>query len=228
MHVRLSKSKIATFEHCPKRLWLQAYRRELGALDERTKYLFAAGHRLGELARNAITGGLLVDTDPRKVDLAIDETRRLIADGWSKAIFEAAFVRDDVVIRTDILQPDGWGGWQLTEVKNCTRVRDYVLRDVGTQLWVLRKQPLCISSVSIRHVSRRVTMETDAARVTFIDEDVTDRIKELVAWRHSVVERARAVLQGPEPQRAVGSHCSFPFRCEFQAYCQSGEDVAAK
>ncbi|MBX9640097.1 MAG: hypothetical protein K2X97_10305, partial [Mycobacteriaceae bacterium] len=47
---RLSKSKIAAFEHCPRRLWLQIHRRDLAKFDEATLVRFQCGHYVGELA----------------------------------------------------------------------------------------------------------------------------------------------------------------------------------
>ena len=70
----LSKSKIAAFEHCPKRLWLQVHRRELGHVDEKTQALFAAGHKVGELARAELPSGMLIDNDYRDVDGALSRT----------------------------------------------------------------------------------------------------------------------------------------------------------
>ena len=225
---RLSKSKIASFEACAKRLWLEIHRREVGSIDQRTQEVFAAGHLLGELAREAIPGGVLVDTDPKKVDEAIEQTARLVSAGGHQAIFEPAFLREDVVVRSDVLQPDGWGGWKLIEVKNSTKVSAYMLRDVSTQSWVLRAQPMCVSSVSIRLVSRRlVGRKRPNAAPRFVDVDVTHRIQDIVAHRSSVIQRARSTVEGPEPHRSTGSYCTWPFQCQFLDYCQKPRRAGA-
>ena len=215
----LSKSKIAAFEHCPKRLWLQVHRREVGQVDEKTLTLFAAGHTVGELARAELPSGILIDNDYRDVDGALGRTRALLAGGWEFPIFEAAFEREGVVIRADILQPDRWGGWSLIEVKNSSRFSSYMLRDVATQTWVLGANRICISAVILRLRRRRLTHGRPDSVPGFIDTDVTPDIRSIVRHRGITVGNARRSLRGAEPERKIGSHCTSPFICEFRAYC---------
>lgn len=89
---RLSKSKLGAFEHCSKRLWLQAHRREVAIIDHRTQMLFATGHRLGELAREQVPNGILLDTDPRRIDEALQETKTILDGPWDRPVFEAALL----------------------------------------------------------------------------------------------------------------------------------------
>ena len=218
--VRLSKSRIATFEHCSRRLWLSAHRRDLAVIDPGTEYIFAIGHRFGELAREQVPNGILLDTDPTRIEDAIEETKAILAGPWNRPIFEAALRYDDVVVRPDILQPDGWGGWKLIEVKSGTAVREHYLRDAATQAWVAQESGLCISSVIIRHARRR--LRSPFARALPgppIDVDVTASLRNLVLSRPAVAAEARLVIGGPEPKRAVGPHCTYPFRCEFRQHC---------
>ena len=219
--VRLSKSRIATFEHCSRRLWLSVHRRDLAVIDPGTEYIFALGHRFGELARDQVPNGILLDTDPGRIEEAIEETKAILAGPWTRPIFEAALRYDGVVVRPDILQPDGWGGWKLIEVKSGTSIREHYLRDAATQAWVARGSGLCISSVIIRHAQRRLRSPfARALPAPPIDIDVTGSIQNLILGRPSVAAAARVVISGPEPRRSVGPHCVYPFRCEFRQHCQ--------
>jgi len=47
-HFGLSKSKITSFEQCPKRFWLQAHRAKLAELNADAR--FAASHEAGDAA----------------------------------------------------------------------------------------------------------------------------------------------------------------------------------
>jgi CRISPR/Cas system-associated exonuclease Cas4 (RecB family) len=47
---QLSKSTIAMFEQCPKRLWLSVRRPELAEEDESYEERFATGHAVGAIA----------------------------------------------------------------------------------------------------------------------------------------------------------------------------------
>src|SRR5690349_18483763 len=96
--VRLSKSRIAAFEHCPRRFWLQVHRHDLAKHDERTLHLFELGHWVGELARSRYQRGILVAEDHTQLVAAFARTKQLIETGKQFPIFEAAFQREGVVI----------------------------------------------------------------------------------------------------------------------------------
>jgi hypothetical protein len=220
MSVRLSKSRIAAFEHCARRLWLQVHRPQLAQFDERTLRLFATGHAVGELARSRYENGVLVSEDHTEIIAAIVRTRQLIDRREQTPIFEAAFQRNGVVIRADILEPDDWGGWRLIEVKNSASVKPYQLRDIATQGWVLGGNRICVSSMTIRHVSRPYrSLWHDIFRTQFVDVDVTANVQQAIAQRGSVVARARATARGSEPPIEPGPYCTRPFRCEFRRHC---------
>lgn len=224
--VRLSKSKVAAFEHCPRRLWLQVYRPELGRYDEATLRLFECGHRIGELARLKYRGGILVAEDHHHVLAAIAKTHQLVNASLQRPIFEAAFQRERVVIRADVLEPDGRGGWRLLEVKNSAGVKPYQLLDVATQTWVLRGNQISISSVFIRHpVQPLRPWARWTAGTRFVDADVTAEVQQLVLQRKSVVDEAKTMLKAGEPPILPGRHCTRPFRCEFRGHCGSARPL---
>ena len=114
--MRLSKSKLTAYEICPRRFWLQIHRPALARRDPDTLRIFAAGHMVGELARARYPQGVLVAEGHTEVDAALARTADLIQAPVPRPIFEGAFIRDDVVIRADILEPDGCGAWKLAEI----------------------------------------------------------------------------------------------------------------
>ncbi len=217
--VRLSKSKIAAYEHCPRRLWLQVHRREVGRFDAETLARFQFGHDVGRRATFAIPDGIMVHAEPG-IQAALDRTAELIAGGLGQPIFEATFQHEDVLVRVDILEPDSGGAWRAIEVKASSRVKAYQLTDIATQVWVMRNCGLEVSRAVIRHLAAPLTWpRPDIAAVRFADTDVTSVISRHVARRGSVAAKARDAVQGPEIVREVGRHCRQPFSCEFQAHC---------
>ena len=60
---RLSKSRITAGLQCGKRLWLAIHRPELEVYGADTQRRFAAGHDVGEVARELYGGGELIDED---------------------------------------------------------------------------------------------------------------------------------------------------------------------
>ena len=222
---RLSKSKIAAFEHCPRRLWLQVHRRELGQFDEQTLALFECGHAVGEMARRRYRHGHLVAETHLEIPAAISRTSELLAAPDGLPIFEGAFERQGVIIRADILEPDNWGGWRLIEVKNSRSVKAYQIRDVATQAWVLQANRICVSAIIVRHVERPLRLNARNPTVRFVDADVTPAAQRLVPGRDLVVAAAGAVLQGAEPAIAPGPHCVRP-NCEFRHHCFQDAEAA--
>ena len=170
---RLSKSKIAAFQHCPRRLWLQVHRRELAEFDDATLARFECGHYVGELARRRFPSGVLVDEDHTEIPAALARTEELLNAEVRHPIFEAAFVRDHVLVRADILEPDNWGGWRLIEVKNARSVGSHIIHDVATQTWVLQGNNVCLSAALVCHVERPLLPTSRSPLVRFIDTDVT-------------------------------------------------------
>jgi hypothetical protein len=217
--VRLSKSKIAAYEICPRRFWLQIHRPSLRQFDAQTLRIFDAGHLVGELARARYPSGVLVSEGPREIDAALARTAELIHAPVQRPIFEGAFMRDNVIIRADILEPDSWGAWKLAEIKNSSSVKNYQLADVASQSWVLTGNNICLSSVIIRHVQRSIRSVNSIPRVRFIDADVTLNIRSLVASRQRLVNEAKLVAQGAEPAIEPGPQCVRPFRCEYRHHC---------
>ena len=59
----LSKSKLLSSLQCPKRLWLEIHRPDLTEVSPATEQSFAVGHRVGEVARQLVTGGVLIGED---------------------------------------------------------------------------------------------------------------------------------------------------------------------
>lgn len=218
--VRLSKSKLTSYQQCPRRLWLQVHRPEVGDVDPRTRRLFETGHRIGELARLQVPNGILIDPNPQHLVAALAET--VEAMSLRRPLFEPAFAHHDVVVRVDILEPRPGGTWRLIEVKNSSAVRPYQLNDVASQAWVLSGCGVKISGVSIRlptHVLRPGSRRWQPT--TFSDVDVTAAAYRLMTGVQVSVDGARSIILADEPVREMGPHCREPFRCEFVGHCWS-------
>jgi hypothetical protein len=214
----LTKSRIAEFEQGEKRFWLSLHRPELAtSLDPE---VFAGGRHLGALARELVPDGVLVDDlDPAE---ALKKTTALLAE-VARPIFEAAFLFDDVLVRTDLLLPEG-NGWRLAEVKNSSSVKNYQLSDLATQVWAAKGAGLKISAASIRHVDTAFTYAGDGDfNGLLVDADVDEKLLPFVDERGNVVGRARSLAAADEPMVAMGSHCSTPFECPFTHYCGDGK-----
>ncbi|MNS65346.1 hypothetical protein D3C72_985070 [compost metagenome] len=219
----LSKSRLAAFEQCPRRLWLSVHARDLAQADPGAGAGFAAGHEVGAVACMLLPDGVMVEAKPGLV-AALSKTRALLDAGWDRPIFEATFEHDGVLVRVDVLEPDGSGGWLMAEVKGTTKPKAHHLPDLATQAWVAREAGLSITSAAIRHVdSGFVLAQEGRFDGLFADAECIELVEPIVAGRADVVADARAVLAGGEPGVKPGDHCRDPFPCEFEGYCRRGQ-----
>jgi len=217
----LSKSKITMFEQCPKRLWLSVHRPDLGEQDDGAEARFATGHEVGAIACALLPDGVMVEAEP-DLAAALATTRALLDSGHDRPIFEATLQHDGVLVRIDVLEPDGSGAWHMAEVKSSTKAKDYHVGDLATQLWVARNAGVPISSAAIRHIDSSFVLdrEGDLAGL-FADTDLMGVAEPIVAGRGETVAAARATLAASEPATAPGDHCDAPFPCEFAGYCHA-------
>ena len=215
----LSKSKIAAFEQCPKRLWLLVHRRELAEQDQGVEARFASGHEVGALACSLLPDGVMVEAEP-DLKAALATTRSLLEGGLDRPIFEATLEYDGVLVRIDVLEPDGTGNWRMAEVKSSTSAKPHHVGDLATQVWVARNAGVPIASAAIRHIDNSFTLEREGDYSGLLrDTHCLAEARPVIEARGEVVAAARAVLTSFEPAHQPGAHCSSPYPCEFSGYC---------
>lgn len=221
----LSKTKLLAYLQCRKRLWLEVHRPELAELDP-AAIGFRHGHGVGEAARSLHPGGILVETDDPAQ--ALVETRRLIAGHPAKPLFEAAFEHAGVLIRTDLLVPDG-NGYRMVEVKASARVKDYHYSDCAVQAWVCRQAGLPLGRVELAHVDTGFVYPGGGDyRGLLKTVDLTGAIEAVVGQVPDWIGAARATLAGSEPDITPGEQCSVPYECPFMAYCAKAAGLPAE
>lgn len=224
----LSKSKLMAFEQCAKRLWLQVHKPAEAEINAATQVRFAAGHEFGVRARLLVPDGILVEEGPGHVDEALCTTAMLLARVPVRPLFEAAFKREDVIVRADIISPvDPLGtAWDLIEVKNCRQPRATHISDIATQAWVIAPF-LRLESLIIRHVVTPLLTPNSRRSLQFRDYEATAAAAKYYNTRSAVASAARETLRAPEPNIRPGQHCEQPYHCEFARYCGAHSCEAA-
>ena len=216
----LSKSRLISAWQCPKRLYLEKHHPEYGEISPQTRSLWATGHRVGDVARQLYGSpeSVVIEFD-RRMGLMVHRTRELLDGGADFPIFEATFQYERVLVRADVLMPDG-GGWRIVEVKASTSVKDYHVLDCAIQDWVLRHSGIEITSISLAHINNRFEYPGDADYDGLLAEhDLTDEVRTLEPTVLELVAEARDAVTGPMPNIDVGSRCSSPYDCQFVNYC---------
>ncbi|MDD2770340.1 MAG: DUF2779 domain-containing protein [Methylococcus sp.] len=213
----LSKSKLQAFLQCPKRLWLQVHRPELGKLAGASAAAIQHGDRVGEAVRALFPNGRLIDAiDPIE---ALLDTQLVMAFHTDRPLFEATFEHDKVLIRADALVPEQ-GKYCLVEVKASTRIKDYHLSDCAIQAWVCRQSGLSLSRVELAHVNSGFVYPGGGDyRGLLRHVDLTGVIEPLTSRVPGWIETARATLEDGEPAIGPNAQCHTPYDCPFLAHC---------
>jgi hypothetical protein len=219
----LSKSRLASFLQCPRKLWLEVHRRDLAEpVSPSQQAIFDTGHAVGELARRLYDPGgrgVLIDGGG-SMTAALAETAAAVAADPVRPFFEATFERDGLLVRADVLLPDRPHGARLVEVKSAASVKPEHVTDVAIQAWVLAASPLPPAAVAVAHVDSGFVYGGDGDYTgLLVEADLTEAVATPLAQVPRWLADAQAVLAGPEPHAEIGSRCSAPYDCPFRAHC---------
>jgi hypothetical protein len=224
----LSKSKILHARQCAKRPWLHTHRPELAVEDAAQRQRLADGTRFGDLARDLMGGGTLIEHQD-DLSAAIEATQATVARArLGDRVFEAAFSHEGVLVRADALEHTRTG-WVLTEVKSSTEVKPYQVEDVAVQAWVMNQAGLALRELRVGVVDKQFVYRTPGDYNGLLrTEPVDGAVKPLLAQVDTWVAEARTAMTGPMPDIRTSPHCKDPFTCPFIGFCQSQEPPDAE
>jgi hypothetical protein len=158
---RLSKSRYTSFLECPVQGYLRSFPARFGSYGEwsaEQRDRLETGTRVGELAREYFSGGVLIEAgaDGSDMKAALRATHAALEAGCG-LLYEATFVHDHILVRADILRRLADGSWELTEVKSGTDAEKHHGRyaaDIGVQVHVLEACGLAVSRAYLMLLDR--------------------------------------------------------------------------
>lgn len=205
---------------CLKRLHLEIHRKDLRRISPATEAAFEAGHAIGELAHKLYSGEnhKLISLDGGMAH-ALRKTERLLREGPRGPLFEATIRHKGLLVRVDVLLPDG-NGWRMVEVKAATEMKEEYPFDCAAQLWVLRGAGYEISRVALAHVDNSFHYRGDGNyQGLLVENDISGEVERLLPGVPEWIRRASAASGELQPEVAVGSHCNKPYECPFMHHC---------
>jgi hypothetical protein len=216
----LSKSRYLNGLQCPKLLWVSVNEpARLPPVDAATQHTFDQGHEVGKLAQQLFPGGISLPTDGFMDN--IRQTRDALS--CRQPLFEAGFMAGHLFCRVDVLTPDGEDGWDITEVKSTTEVKEEQRQDIAFQRHVCAKYGLNIHHCLIMHINNRYVKQGELEpEKFFIIEDVTDSLDDYSAGLEDSLDEMLSCLEGEEPEAIIGRRCSDPYDCGLQDECWAG------
>jgi hypothetical protein len=226
----LSKSRFLAGIQCHLRLWHQCYNRELASeVTPAQKAIFAAGQEVGRLATGLFPRGVLIEEDHLHHAQAVQSTLAAMNNPDVPAIFEAAFIHNDVRVRVDILERLQNGAWTLIEVKSATSVTDVEQSDVGVQYAVLKGSDLSVVRAGILHLNSHYVYDGNQRQLDslFTFSDITEHVLALQEDLTARVAELKAMLAAASaPQILPSRHCHSPYGCEFWEHCTADRTSA--
>ena len=223
----LSKSRFGAGLQCHKRLFLECYSPKLAdPIDPGQQAIFDSGTAVGELARERIPGGRLIEEEYYLHSQAVATTKEALADRSVPAIYEAAFTQDDIRVRVDILVRRSGDIFDLVEVKSSTRVHEQYIPDVAIQLYVAEGAGVKVGRAFLLHIDNDYVYEGgqyDLSRLFHL-EDVTEGARDFVksSAPAALADMRQALEQDSAPLIEIGRHCKKPYQCAFYGHCREG------
>ncbi len=219
---RLSKSRFIAGLQCHKLLWLKTHEYDAPELipDAATQAIFDNGNRVGELAREHVPGGQLIEFDYRDPDAAVKDTASALEQG-ARLIYEATFREQGVLVAVDILEQQANGSWTVIEVKSTTGFRDKHLPDLAVQVQVVRQAGLDVQGAELMHLNKECRFP-DLSDL-FTRTDAMDRVRAYLPRVTPEVNDQLQMLAGEMPEIEIGPHCKKPHHCPFKSRCWAAE-----
>jgi hypothetical protein len=215
---------------CSKKVHLEVHRRDLIHYSKSTEAAFALGKAVGDIAVQLYGGcdaddgaGTYIDYNGGGFSKQLALTDKLMNSMFRTPIFEATLRHDGVLVRQDVLLPQG-DSWRVIEVKASTKLKPEHVNDCAVQAWVHLESGYPLDAIALAHVDNQFVYAGDGNYSgLLIEEDLTEPVFDLLPSVPVWVERAREAVSGPMPDVPVGQHCSNPYECPFIDHCWPGD-----
>jgi hypothetical protein len=219
---RLSKTLYCKGQNCIKALWLFHHRERFkDKISSYRQRLFDFGHGVGKRATHYFPEGIMVQAPREQHEEALGETQAALSKNPT-AIFEGAFIFNEVLVRVDILKNNFDGTWDLIEVKSSKSVKPNPhYDDVAIQKWVLVNSGIKIKNSILAHPYRGYTLNAGpdilgSFRLNKIDNEIEPNF---LAIEQNINLFQDKLNGDTEPTEAIGDRCKNPYLCEFKSYC---------
>lgn len=214
----LTKSRFLSGLQCPLRLWFEIHSPTEDESEPGVGIL--QGLSFDEVVRGLHPG--VVISREAGMPAAIDESARLMASGTGSPtlLYQPAIQAGDLTIIADILRRSG-NGFELTEVKATTGVKERHIADAAFQTLVLRQAGISVPRVFIGHVNNQFILNRDGDYDgLMVETDVTDEVMAYLPTAAALADEFRQVMSDTgAPDVDVGPHCFTPYECPFVSRC---------
>ncbi len=215
--VNLSKSRYTRGWQCPKMLWLDIYKSEVG-INTMNEAVLENGNKVGELARKLFGEDINIDFN-KDLNCMINDTNKYMNDK-PNIITEASFKFENNFCSVDVLKND-IDGLEIYEVKSSTEVKDVYIQDVSYQCYILLNLGYKIKKASIVHINSNYVRNGNLdIHKLFEIVDVTDKMYDMQDFiKNKIKELNDCLSKDIEPNIDLNQGCMEPYPCPFFQYC---------
>lgn len=218
----LSKSTFIRGVQCNKSLYLHKHRYFLrDRLSPEQLARFSRGIDVGLLAQNLFPGGIdCKPGSPRQYAKSLQKTQQIISEAAAKVIYEAVFQHQQVLIMLDVLAYEN-GSWNGYEVKSSLKISDTFLLDAALQYYVMKGAGLALDRFFLVHLNPDYIRDSELMlHKLFTKTDVTDQVLQRQPFiAQKIDELIGVVVLTKSPEIDIGTHCNYPYPCDFIGHC---------
>ena len=213
---KLSKSSYVKGNQCLKYLYLDKYKKkERTPVDEETQARFDRGHTFEDIVRDKqFPGGINIKDKVCNFGYFNSYTKYLLNQPIEMTLYEATIIEDEVLVMCDVLVKSDDGFVDIYEIKSSTKANIAISNDLKLQYAVCKKR----FKDRLRSFNLILRVEDDEPK--WVIENRIDELVDKTILVDEVTDKFKKVLNGREPEIAMGDHCTTPYRCEFIDYCE--------
>ena len=209
---------------CAKRVWLNKnLPKERDVQTTNQTRIFQQGTDVGLLAQQLFPGG--INAEPENYysyQKSVADTMKYIRSGH-QVIYEAAFQFEGILCALDLLIKVN-SKWYAYEVKSTNGVKNAHIYDTALQYYVITNAGINLEDFSIIHLNKNYIRQGDLdIQQLFQSVSVLKEAKDLNPFISSKsIELLGVLSKNTPPEIEVGEHCSIPYPCDFQRFCNKG------
>ena len=215
----LTKTKINSGLRCSKKLWFDSHE----AAGQKDEYLIRAGNRFGEVIKKIYGKGLDL-TEIKDISLAVQKTKEAINSKDVDTIYEAAFIYEETLVRTDVLIRKK-NGWELLEAKSSGKKKEEHIPDIAIQSFIVRESGVQLASVKLILINPDFTYAGKENYKSLVNdkEDITEEVMQEEKNIINHINNLKKITDhsSPSPKVAMGKHCDKPHECDYKSRCKS-------
>ena len=213
---KLSKSSYVKGNQCLKYLYLDKYKKkERTPIDEETQERFDRGHTFEDIVRDKqFPGGINIKDKVGIFGYFNSYTKYLLNQPIEMTLYEATIIEDEVLVMCDVLVKTEDGFIDIYEIKSSTKTNIAISNDLKLQYAICEKR----FKDKLRSFNLILRVEDEEPK--WVIENRTEELVDKTPLVDKATDKFKIVLNGREPEIAMGNHCMVPYRCDFVDYCE--------